>query len=86
MRTTLNLDADVVDAARALARLERRSLGAVLSELARRGLAPREARLGERNGLPVSQVDAEAPPITEDMVQSGLDEAGWPTSPTSTCW
>ena len=38
MRTTLDLDADVVGAARELAAAQRRSLGSVISELARRGL------------------------------------------------
>ena len=39
MRTTLDIDNDVLHAARELSRRERRSLGAVVSELARRGLA-----------------------------------------------
>ena len=38
VRITLDLDDDVVSAARGLAAAERRSLGAVVSELARRGL------------------------------------------------
>ncbi|HRQ65057.1 MAG TPA: hypothetical protein PKZ76_09375 [Xanthomonadaceae bacterium] len=38
MRTTLDIDDDVLAAAKALARRERKSAGAVLSELARRGL------------------------------------------------
>ncbi|ORW74361.1 hypothetical protein AWC22_23535 [Mycobacterium riyadhense] len=38
MRTTLDMDDDVVAAARELAAGERRSVGAVISELARRGL------------------------------------------------
>jgi len=40
VRTTLNIDDDVVTAARELAEAERRSLGSVLSDLARRGLTP----------------------------------------------
>jgi hypothetical protein len=74
MRTTLNLDDDVVTAARALARTERRSLGQVVSELARRGLAPRQIELDDEDGFPVFRVDADAPLITPDMVQAGLDE------------
>lgn len=38
MRTTLDLDEDVLIAVKERARRERRSAGAVLSELARRGL------------------------------------------------
>ena len=39
MRTTLDVDDDVLQAARELARRERTTIGRVLSELARRGLA-----------------------------------------------
>jgi hypothetical protein len=74
MRTTLNLDDDIAEAARALARAERRSLGQVVSELARRGLAPRQDELDDEHGFPVFRVDADAPRITPDMVQAGLDE------------
>jgi hypothetical protein len=38
MRTTLDIDNDVLQAARERARRERRTIGQVLSELARRGL------------------------------------------------
>jgi hypothetical protein len=44
VRTTLEIDNDVLQAARELSRRERKSLGAVVSELARRGLtAPARA-------------------------------------------
>jgi len=38
MRTTLNIELDVLAAAKALARRQRKSTGAVISELARRAL------------------------------------------------
>ncbi len=41
MRTTLNIDDDVLHAVRERARRERRSAGEVLSEVARRGLRER---------------------------------------------
>ncbi|HXD55582.1 MAG TPA: hypothetical protein VN618_12560 [Solirubrobacteraceae bacterium] len=72
MRTTLNLDDDVVIAARELASDERRSLGAVISELARRGLTP--AKIDTRDGLPVISVPAGMPPITPEMVHRALEE------------
>jgi hypothetical protein len=75
MRTTVNLDDDVVEAARALADAERRSLGQVISDLVRRGLAPREARIGTEDGFPVFQGPAEAPLITSDMVRTALEDA-----------
>ena len=72
MRTTLNLDEDVVMAARELATGGDRSLGSVISELARRGLTP--ARVEADDGLPVIRVPAGTPPITPEMVRRALDE------------
>ncbi|MGQ0776968.1 MAG: CopG family transcriptional regulator [Pseudonocardiales bacterium] len=42
MRTTLNLDEDILLAVKERARRERRSVGEVLSELARQALAARQ--------------------------------------------
>jgi hypothetical protein len=72
MRTTLTIDDDVVAAARELASSESRSLGAVISELARRGLTP--ARVQAAGGLPVIHVPAGTPLITAEMVRRALDE------------
>jgi hypothetical protein len=72
MRTTLELDDDVVAAARELAAGERRSLGSVISELARRGLTP--GRVEVAGDLPVIRVPAGTPPITAEMVRRALDE------------
>ncbi|MBA3508463.1 MAG: antitoxin [Thermoleophilaceae bacterium] len=72
MRTTLDLDDDVVGAARELAAGERRSLGSVISELARRGLTP--ARIETAEGLPVIRVPAGTPPLTPEMVRRAIDE------------
>ena len=72
VRTTLDLDDDVIAAARELAASERRSLGAVISELARRGLTP--ARVESEEGLPVIRVPPGTPPITPEMVRRALDE------------
>ena len=70
--TTLDLDADVMLAARELAAAERRTLGAVVSELARRGLTPASAAVdGE---LPVIRVPAGTGPITPEMVRRALDD------------
>lgn len=72
MRTTLNIDDSVLAAARELAVAENRSLGAVVSELARRGLTP--ARVEADGQLPVIRVPAGTPPITPQMVRRALDE------------
>ena len=74
MRTTLSIDEDVLQAARSLAAAQQRSLGQVISELARRGLAPRADRIDDEDGFPVFRVDPGAPVITPDMVNAALDE------------
>jgi hypothetical protein len=52
MRTTLDLDLDVLQAAKELAAARRTTTGKVLSELARRGLEPPAPRK-VRNGVPL---------------------------------
>ena len=52
MRTTLDLDEDILQAAKELAASQGKTAGQVVSALARRGLAsPRAARV--RNGVPL---------------------------------
>ena len=72
MRTTLDLADDVVAAARELAASERRSLGSVISELARRGLTP--AAVEAVGGLPEVHVPPGTPAITPEIVRRALDE------------
>jgi hypothetical protein len=72
VRTTLDIADDVVAAAKELAAAQRRSLGSVISELARRGLTP--ARVEAEEGLPVIRVPAGTPAITPEMVRRALDE------------
>jgi hypothetical protein len=72
MRTTLDVDDDVLNAARSLARSQRRSLGRVVSELARKGLVPRRAV--SRRGFPVFDVSRDAAPLTTDAVARALDD------------
>ncbi len=73
MRTTLNIDDDLIEAAKALASARDASLGSVLSELVRRGL---EAEVAARtnNGFPVFRVSPGAPPITPERVKRFEDE------------
>ena len=62
----------MVAAARELAAGERRSLGSVISELARRGLTP--ARVKANGDIPVIRVPTGTSPITPEMVRRALDE------------
>jgi hypothetical protein len=52
-RTTLSLDDDVLAAARALAVIQRRTVGEVVSELARGSLTEAGPRRSVRNGVPL---------------------------------
>lgn len=74
MRTTIHLDDDVYRAAKSLADAESKTVGKVLSDLARKGLAPR--RLSSKGGFPVFSVPADAPPITPAAVQAALENDG----------
>lgn len=79
MRTTLAIDDDILAAARHLAEREGRSIGEVLSELARQGLArqqrPHRASGGQRNGIPLLPHRAGAAPVTLDLVNRLRDES-----------
>jgi len=75
MRTTLDLDEDILQAAKELAASRRTTAGRVLSELARKALAPtRPARV--RNGVPVlPRRPAGAPRPTMKLVNALRDES-----------
>ena len=81
MRTTLQLDDDVLAAARVLARQRHTSLGAVISALARQALvAPatdpsrRTLTPEHRNGLPLLPWKAQGAPVDLELVNSLRDE------------
>ena len=74
MRTTLSLDDDVLLAAKAIAGQQGRSLGEVVSELARRSLQ-RPVSRAERNGIPLLASRADSPPVTMDFVNTLRDDA-----------
>jgi hypothetical protein len=72
MRTTLAIDDDVLEAAKAIAGQSHRSLGDVISELARKSLArPERGRI--RNGVPLLPVRKGAM-VTQDIVNALRDE------------
>jgi hypothetical protein len=76
MRTTLRIDEDVLRAARSLARAEGRTVGEVLSSLARRGLRPSPPLRRSRSGLPTFDVPEGTSPLTPEMVREALEDAG----------
>ena len=71
MRTTVSLDNDVFEAAQSLAASSGKKLGAVLSQLARRGLH-RELKSDRKNKLPVFSVPSDAPVIPSNRAQKLL--------------
>ena len=74
MRTTLNLDDDVLETARMLAAKERKSLGAVISGLLRHAVEPPPKPLRQRNGIPLFPVSQGARCVTPEIVKALMDE------------
>lgn len=74
MRTTVDLDEDVLTLARALARAEGRSIGAVISTLVRRGLEDRTSTVPSAAGFPVFDVPAGGRVITSESVREAQDD------------
>jgi hypothetical protein len=75
MRTTVDIDDDVLAVARARAEREHVSIGRVLSQLARTALQPTTATPIERNGLPVLPNARSARPVTLELINQLRDEA-----------
>lgn len=75
MRTTLAIDDDILAAAKHLAERESKSVGEVISFLARQGLSRgvRGART-ERNGVPLLPYRRGTPPVTLELVNQLRDE------------
>ncbi len=73
MRTTIDIDDDVLLAAKELARAGKRTLGQVISDLARRAMT-REVRVSKKHGLPLFPVLPEASVVTLELVNQLRDE------------
>lgn len=73
MRTTLAIDDDVLLAARAIAEQQRKSVGEVVSELARRALR-RPQPLASRNGVPLLPPGDPTAVVTLETVNALRDE------------
>ena len=74
MRTTLTIDDDVLAAAKGLAARQNKSIGEVISALARQALKPTGARRQVRNGVPLLAVRPGAGPVTPELVNQVRDE------------
>jgi hypothetical protein len=74
VRTTLTIDDDVLEAARELAAQERKSIGEVLSSLAREALRPQKQTRRTRNGVPLLPVRSDSVPVTLEFVNQLRDD------------
>ena len=76
MRTTLELDDDVLRLVKPMARARDSSIGRIVSEMVRKGLYSSRSTEGDktRDGFPVFKVGAGAHPITLADVQRAEDE------------
>ena len=75
MRTTLEIDDDVMRVAREIAQLKRQGIGRAISDLARRGLVPEVAPVVElKNGIPVWIHGPGAIAVTSEMVRNLAEE------------
>lgn len=81
MRTTLDIDNDVLEMAKELAKKEKKTAGAVISELARRGFyahtdAVFEAPIpyGEKNGVPLLPPTGSI--VTEESIRKIREDEG----------
>jgi hypothetical protein len=74
MRTTLAIDDDVLSAAKEMAAMERKTVGEVISSLARRALSPAEGKARRRNGVPLLKVQKGSTRVTSELVQRLREE------------
>ena len=74
MRTTLDIDEDVLQAAKDLAATGRTTAGKVLSDLARKGLTPSASRSAVLNGVPLLPARPGARSVTLAEVNRLRDE------------
>ena len=74
MRTTLVIDDDILSAAREMAAVENKSIGEVISSLARQALSPAESKVKTRNGVPLLKVRKGAARVTSELVHQLREE------------
>lgn len=74
MRTTLAIDDDVLAAAKELAEMQRKTVGEVISTLARQALRPDQPNRRKRNGVPLLRIAAHSPKVTSELVRQLREE------------
>jgi hypothetical protein len=74
MRTTLTIDDDVLAIAKAIAQQQHRSIGEVVSDLARRALHKSSAPTTVRNGVPLLAQREDKAVVTLETVNTLRDD------------
>lgn len=74
MRTTVNLDDEVLAAAKAKRRMSGEDLGKILSAWAKAGMEGRRPSEDKSRGLPTFYISSDAPLIPADRASELLDE------------
>ena len=74
MRTTLDIEEDVLLAAKEIARHRGVSLGRIFSELARQALS-RQSTETTRNGVPLFPIQPDARTVTLELINHLRDDA-----------
>jgi hypothetical protein len=74
MRTTLAIDDDVLAAAKEMAASERKSVGEVISALARQAMRPTPSSQATRNGIALLPVRSGATRVTSELVRQLQEE------------
>ncbi len=75
MRTTLDIDDDVLESAKELAAKRGSTAGRVLSELARIALTPKTSAVSRRNGVPLLPRKRGERLVTTEVVNRLRDES-----------
>jgi hypothetical protein len=73
MRTTIDIDDELLTAIKQIAAAEGATMGTVLSRLVRKGLEPPPRKYKIRNGVPVIPAEPGEPPLTMEMVNALRD-------------
>lgn len=74
MRITVVIDDDILSAAKKMAAVEKKSVGEVISSLARRALSLKESRVKTRNGVLLLNVRKGASRVTAEFVYQLREE------------
>ena len=74
MRTTLTIDDDVLVVAKGIASEQHKTVGEVISDLARQALRPATPVPTTRNGVPQLPLRPDAKPVTLEIVNQLRDE------------